>query len=412
MSLPYNIETERSVINQIITYNNKELLENINQEYFYDNIHKTIISELKKNNNIETVIDTLKLDIVNIQGIVEDILINNKRISTIEKQVENLSKLYKFRKMIEFGQYLQMQGYNKKDIETNELKTFEDSINDVSEETLKTLYELTKEYVDDYDKKPQFIKTSLKSFDRWFFMERGDLVCIAARPSMGKTAFQLQLAINFSFNNYKTIAFSFEMKDTQLIQRVIGNINNSTLQSIREKNLSKEEKENLENRLKNHLKKIPLKISDKNYNLEKIKSIILKEKKENGLDIVMIDYLQLMKVEKARSRNEEIGEITRELKIFAKEKNILIIILAQLSRATEQRADKRPILSDLRDSGEIEQDLDSCLMLYRDEYYNINSEFKNILDVICRKQRQGQTGEEKLYFNAEKQKITELYDGY
>ena len=211
-----------------------------------------------------------------------------------------------------------------------------------------------------------------------------------------------------AFNNHKPLAFSLEMKNQQLIQRVISNISNITLNKIKSKNLSDNEKQHLIIKMKEHTKKMNFRISDKNYSYNSIKKIIIKEKNERGVDVVLIDFLQLIEINNKKSKNDAYGEVTRNLKELAKELDILIIILSQLSRSVEMRADKKPILSDLRDSGEIEANVDTAIFLYRDEYYNENSDAKNLMEVIVRKQRQGGVGTAFLFYEMETQKIRDL----
>lgn len=299
-------------------------------------------------------------------------------------------------------------GLNKEKINETDIKRFVEQIsNDCKGDDFVSLYELGKDYIKNYNEKPNFIKTGIRDLDDALIAETGDLICIAARPSMGKTAFQLQYGLGCAFNNKKVSAFSLEMKNEQLIQRILANISRITLDKIRNKNLTDNEKEHLKSKLEQHLKKINFKVTSKNYSYNSLVNVLRKEKKDNGLDVVMIDYLQLIKTE-GKNRNQEIGAITRGLKSLAKELDVVIILLSQLSRSVEQRSDRRPILSDLRDSGEIEQDVDSCLFLYRDEYYNPGADNNNILDVIIRKQRQGQLGTVNLFYDLSTQVISGL----
>ena len=202
-------------------------------------------------------------------------------------------------------------------------------------------------------------------------MQPSDLILIAARPSMGKTAFVLNLAHNMTIKDKKTVAiFSLEMSKEQLVNRLLessGIIANTKL----------------------------LLDDTPGITVAELRSKCRKFKLEHGLDCIMIDYLQLMSGSGARkgdSRQQEISDISRSLKALARELNVPVIALSQLSRACESRTDHRPMLSDLRESGAIEQDADIVMFLYRDEYYNKDSPSKGITEVIIAKQRNGPIG--------------------
>lgn len=408
MIKPNREDIEKQVLSHIITYEDTEVMNNLNNYHFYNDIYRSIFREYKNTANIEKVINNLKHDIPNIEEILDNIVMTKKSVSTINHQTDILKEFYIYRKMISFGEELHQMGLNKEKIHETDIKRFIEQITiDGKGEDFISLYELGKEYIKNYNEKPNFIKSGIKDLDDVFISESGDLICIAARPSMGKTAFQLQYGLGCAFNNKKVSAFSLEMKNEQLIQRILANISKITLDKIRNKNLTENEKEHLEKKLEYHLKKINFKVTSKSYNFNSLVNILRKEKKENGLDVVMIDYLQLIQTE-GKNRNQEIGAITRGLKSLAKELDVVIILLSQLSRSVEQRADKRPILSDLRDSGEIEQDVDSCLLLYRDEYYNSDTENKNMLEIIIRKQRQGKLGTVDLFYDLNTQIISGL----
>lgn len=227
-----------------------------------------------------------------------------------------------------------------------------------------------------------------------------DLVILAARPAMGKTAFALNLALNAAKINKSVLIFSLEMSSSQLLRRFIAIEAGIGLQKIRTGFLS----ENDWGRMglaSEALMKTQLNIADlPNATVMEIRTVARRMKAAGKLDIIIIDYLQLIKGSngKSESRQLEISEISRSLKGIARELDIPIIALSQLSRATEQRADRRPMLSDLRESGAIEQDADMVAFLYRDDYYNEESEAKGITEIIIGKQRNGPVGTVKLRF--------------
>ena len=411
MQLPKSFEAEVEVLSFIFTYEDKadEIIEVLSDEDFFNKANSRIFKEFKNGNkNPELIITNLFNDFLEIESYIEQIITSKKRVSKISHCVDILKEMKRYRDMIDFGQKLIDDGYNREIVTDEELIAFQNTINSVDAKCeLESIYECSMEYLRNYNNKPEFLKSRLRSLDDVFKFERSDLIVVGARPSMGKTAFQLQLGIGYAMNNHKVIAFSLEMKNSQLTQRILSNVCKIQMGKIKGKILNDPEKEILENKIKNQLKHLPLKITDSIYSPKNIISVIKKEKEKNGLDIVLVDYLQLIQT-LGKNRTQEIGDITRTFKLLAKSLNIGIIFLAQLSRSLEQRVDKRPILSDLRDSGEIEQDVDSAIFLYRDEYYNEDSEDKNIMEAIIRKQRNGSLGNVPLYFNGATQEIRDF----
>ncbi|MFD1443041.1 replicative DNA helicase [Thermoactinomyces vulgaris] len=224
--------------------------------------------------------------------------------------------------------------------------------------------------------------------------QKSHLCILAARPSMGKTAFALNVAANAAIRKEKSVAFfSLEMSGEELMDRLICSEGNIDSYAYRTGRMTDEEYQNYAQVLA-LLSNKKLFIDDKpNISISEMKAKCRKIKRHHDLDLVVIDYLQLIQSdEQKNNRTDEISSISRALKIMAKELDIPVIALSQLSRACEQRHDKRPILSDLRESGAIEQDADVVMFLYRDDYYNEESELQNIAELIIRKQRQGSIG--------------------
>ena len=221
-----------------------------------------------------------------------------------------------------------------------------------------------------------------------------DLILVAARPSMGKTAFVLNIAQYMAFRNNVTAAiFSLEMSKEQLVNRLLALESKVDSQNIRTGNLEDEEWAKLIEGA-NIIGNSHLIIDDKpGISISELRSKCRKYKMEHNLGIIFIDYLQLMTGSgRSESRQQEISEISRSLKALARELNVPVVALSQLSRAVEQRPDHRPMLSDLRESGAIEQDADVVMFIYRDDYYNKDSENKNIAEIIIAKQRNGPIG--------------------
>ena len=227
-------------------------------------------------------------------------------------------------------------------------------------------------------------------------LQRSDLVLIAARPSMGKTAFVLNIAQHVAFRQNLAVAiFSLEMTKEQLVNRLFSLESHVDAQILRTGNLSDTDWEKLIEGAGTIGNSRMIIDDTSGISISEMRSKCRKYKLEIGLDLIIIDYLQLMSGSGGRkneSRQQEISEISRSLKGLARELNVPVIALSQLSRAVEQRTDKRPMLSDLRESGAIEQDADVCMFIYRDDYYNPDTEDKNIAEIIIAKQRNGPIG--------------------
>ncbi|MGN0999999.1 MAG: replicative DNA helicase [Faecousia sp.] len=243
------------------------------------------------------------------------------------------------------------------------------------------------------------LSTGLRDLDsRINGLNKSDLILIAARPAMGKSAFALNIAVNVAKKYQKTVAvFNLEMSREQLALRLLASESFIELQKLATGKLSEEEWTKL-CMASAALSQTDIRIDD-NPSVT-VADINAKCRRLDNLGLVVIDYLQLMQGsgygKNSENRVTVVGEISRALKIMAKELNIPVICLSQLSRAVESRTDKRPILSDLRESGAIEQDADSVMFLYRDEYYNENTEEKGIAECIVAKNRHGETGGVKL----------------
>lgn len=225
-------------------------------------------------------------------------------------------------------------------------------------------------------------------------MQPADLVLIAARPSMGKTAFVLNIAQHVAFRLNQTVAiFSLEMSKEQLVNRMFSLESNVDAQNLRNGTLSDLEWEKLIESAA-VIGKSNLIIDDTpGISISELRSKCRKFKLEHDLKMIIIDYLQLMSGSgRSESRQQEISEISRSLKAIARELKVPVLALSQLSRAVEQRPDKRPMMSDLRESGAIEQDADVIMFIYRDDYYNKDSEKKGISEIIIGKQRNGPIG--------------------
>lgn len=243
-------------------------------------------------------------------------------------------------------------------------------------------------------------------------LQPSDLILVAARPSMGKTAFVLNIAQYVAFKKNRSVAiFSLEMSKEQLVNRLFSLESQVDAQALRTGNMKDSDWEKLIEGA-GIIGQSKLIIDDTpGISVSELRSKCRKYKLENDLDLIIIDYLQLMTGSVGRSsesRQQEISEISRSLKGLARELNVPVIALSQLSRAVESRPDKRPMLSDLRESGAIEQDADVVMFIYRDEYYNKDSEYKKQAEIIIAKQRNGPVGTVHLAWLGEYTKFANL----
>ncbi len=241
--------------------------------------------------------------------------------------------------------------------------------------------------------------------------QRNDLIIVGARPSMGKTAFALNIAQNVATKTGENVAiFSLEMGAEQLVMRMLCAEGNIDSQRLRTGTLTEEDWGKLIMAM-GSLSNAGIYIDDTpGIRVQDIRSQCRRLKQEKGLGMVIIDYLQLItgSGRHAENRQQEVSEISRSLKQLARELEVPVIALSQLSRSVEQRQDKRPMMSDIRESGSIEQDADIVAFLYRDDYYNKDSENKNIIEIIIAKQRNGPTGTVSLAFIKEYNKFVNL----
>jgi replicative DNA helicase len=242
-----------------------------------------------------------------------------------------------------------------------------------------------------------------------WWMHWGNLVIIAARPAMWKTATALNIC-DYNIRKWKNVAFfSLEMSERELSDRMISFYSDVNWFKLRTWEINRLDLDNIAEWIDEVSESNLYVDTDTWINIDSLRLKLINMNMSSKLDLVIVDYLQLMKEPWYKNnRVQEISEISRQLKLLAKEFDVPIIALSQLSRAVENRPDKRPIMSDLRDSWSIEQDADSIIFLYREEAYDEYTERKNIIDFVVRKNRHWAIGEVPLLFNKVKQKITNL----
>ena len=264
--------------------------------------------------------------------------------------------------------------------------------------------------VDNRESNSDHLKTGYDNLDQRVFFDRGDLVVIAARPAMGKTAYALNLTSKLCFQKHRGAFFSLEMDKKQLMKRMVsifGGVDmGKIMTSYGMKKLTDEDMKKIADAIE-VAEKLDLEIVDMpGATLSKIRTEAKRLYQIKPLDFIVVDYMQLIRGP-GENRTQEITNISLGLKDLARELRIPVIALSQLSRAVEQRADRRPMMSDLRESGQIEQDASVIQMLYRDDYYNEDSEFKGVVEVLTVKNRNGTVGTDMFMFKGNLQRFNE-----
>lgn len=256
------------------------------------------------------------------------------------------------------------------------------------------------------------IRTGFKDLDKITAgLQKSDLIILAARPAMGKSTLAQNIAYNVALREKKSVLFfSLEMSNSQVVDRLISEASGVDSWNIRTGNLTQEDFTKISDAM-GEMSEAPIKFEDKpGMTVLEMKIKAQREAHKNPLGLIVVDYLQLMSGSKSYGENrvQEISEISRGLKLMARELDVPVLALSQLSRSVEQRPDKRPMLSDLRESGSIEQDADLVMFVYREDYYNPDTERRHITDLIIGKHRNGPTGSVELYFHPDRLKFMSL----
>ena len=415
---PHDIEAEQAVIGSMLTDKDSVIaaLEVLKQEDFYREDNKVIFGAILNLYNRADPIDiiTLKAELVSLgkfeqiggleylAGLPEKV----PTTSNVEKYIKIVEEKSMMRTLIKTANELIDLGYDgTQDVEdimdSAEKKIFNimqkknqkgySSIKDILVDSFTQLEEL-------YNRKQHItgVPTGFADLDyKTAGLHNSDLILVAARPAMGKSAFALNIATNAAVRgNFPVAIFSLEMSKEQMANRILCSEAMVDSNKVRTGRVEDEDWSKLA-MASGELSEAGIFIDDTpGISVMEIRAKCRKLKLEKNIGLVVIDYLQLVQGSNKRSgsREQEISEISRSLKILAKEINVPVIALSQLSRAPEQRPDHRPMLSDLRESGAIEQDADIVMFLYRDDYYNEESDKKNIAEVIIAKHRAGSTG--------------------
>ncbi len=414
---PHNAEAERSVLGAAMLDKDvlSEILEEVKAEDFYNENHKEIfqaIWELYRDNSpvdMLTVCEELKrrkaLDMVGGRAYIATLTAEVPSTANAAEYAKIVAEKATLRQMIKTSEDITEKGYEAK-MDAAEILDYAESgifsiaqrrqkndyakIQDVLLENLRIIDEASKN-----KDKIVGIPTGFKELDeKTSGLQRSDLVIVAARPAMGKTAFALNIAQQSAVKaGSSVIIFSLEMGKEQLGQRLLAMQARVEMQKLKQGDLDRTDWDRI-SMAANDLNGTKIVIDDTpGISLMEMRNKCRRLKAEQGLDLVVVDYLQLMRFDgKADSRQQEISAISRNMKLLAREMDCPVIVLSQLSRAPEQRPDKRPILSDLRESGSIEQDADIVIFLYRDDYYNPETETPGVCEINIAKHRSGPTG--------------------
>lgn len=429
--LPHSTEAEQAILGGMMVYPNVSSIvfdQGLEATDFYTDIHQRIFSAMMDITNAGKPVDVMTLvarlqdtNQLNLVGGADYIIkLSDTAISATNSMyyIEMIKSRAHLRRLIETAQMIEEQGYDTSNSLDDIMDKAERDILNVTRDRKATDFKSSRKVISDVmqeliklrssENHVTGIKTGYTDLDRLTNgFQRGDLIILAARPAMGKTAFALNIALNASFYNPGAIAiFSLEMPAEQLMKRILSAKSSVESGKLRSGNIIDEEFNKL-NEAANELMASKLFIDDSsNIKVGEIFSKCRKLRSEHGLDLIVIDYLQLISGSgkgNGDNRQQEISEISRSLKQLAREMECPVIALSQLSRSVETRPDKHPMLSDLRESGAIEQDADIVVFLYREEYYNKDKDEqdKNATDkteVNFAKHRNGATGTINLAF--------------
>lgn len=421
---PQNLEAEQAVLGAILLEKEAIILVNdiITPEDFYRVVHQKIFNSMKQITQSGEPVDLVTLtaelqknqvlDEIGGVSYLTDLVSAVPTAANVEYYARIVEEKSMVRRLIKVATEIASTGYSSSEkvnqlVEEAEKRIFEISnkkssrgfvvIKDVLEETIDRI-ELLHNNKGDITG----ISTGYSDLDRITSgFQKSDLIIVAARPSVGKTAFALNIAQNVACRSSVPVAvFSLEMSASQLVQRMISSEGNIDGYKLRTGKLDGDNDWNKLTMAMSTLSEAEIYIDDTpGINIYDIRSKARRLKAEKGLELIVIDYLQLITAKnRSDNRQQEISEISRQLKGIARELEVPVIALSQLSRAVEQRQDKRPMLSDIRESGSIEQDADLVAFLYRDDYYNSETENPDVVEVLIAKHRNGPVGKVELLF--------------
>ncbi|QJD85744.1 replicative DNA helicase [Cohnella herbarum] len=421
---PQNLEAEQAVLGAILLESEALIasMERLKAEDFYSVSHQRIFDAMVALND-----DNQPIDLVTLTARLQDLgqmdevggvmylakLANSvPTAANVEYYAQIVEEKSILRRLIRTATQIVSNGYATEDDVGVLLNDAEARIMEISSRRSATGFISIRDVLMEVFEKVEFLynhKGGVSGIPSGFIdldkmtngFQRSDLIIVAARPSVGKTAFALNVAQNVAVRASETVAiFSLEMSAPQLVQRIVCAESNVDATRMRTGHLEGDDWEKLSMAI-GALSEAQIYIDDTpGITVSDIRAKCRRLKKEKGLGMILIDYLQLIqgRGKAGENRQQEVSEISRTLKQIARELEVPVIALSQLSRGVEQRQDKRPMMSDLRESGSIEQDADIVAFLYRDDYYDKESEKKNIIEIIIAKQRNGPVGTVELVF--------------
>jgi len=431
---PNDEQAEKAVLGSILI-DNKSLVkvaDFLKEEDFYNDKNAQVFKAMLDLFNEHSPIDLTTLNAKLSDNKVLEKIGGISFVASLGEEVPTASHIYEYgtivktkstlRKLIVVGDEIKGYGYQEGEKVDELLDKAEQSLFNVTQALIKNSFThikdvLTQRYEEfaelHEEKDPDQIKgvrSGFRDLDKIMGgFKPSEMIVIAGRPAMGKTAFSLSMAQNAALKFGKKVAiFSLEMSKEQLVDRMFASLLMVDSWKLKKGMLDDNDFARI-GTVMDEMSKADIFIDDSLGNsITELRSKVRRLKMERGLDMIIIDYLQLMSIGGYQNnRVQEISEISRNLKQIARELHVPVIALSQLSRAVEARPDKRPQLSDLRESGAIEQDADAVLMLYREEYYDPDTDRKGLADILIRKHRNGPVGRVELIFKAEQ---TRFYD--
>lgn len=413
---PHNEEAERSVLGACMLSKDAlmDVMEEVRAEDFYNESHREIFNSIlrlyRENSAVDmlTVCEDLKkqkaLDMVGGRTYIGTLTSEVPAAANAGDYAKIVSEKAMMRQLIYASEEIASKGYEDKQDAGELINDAEANIFRIAQKRQKNDYAKIQDVlmknlklIDEAERNKGNViglPTGFKMLDdKTSGLQKSDLIIIAARPGMGKTAFALNVAAQSAVKAKASVMiFSLEMSQEQLGQRLIAMQARVESEKLKKGNLERKDWDRINVAL-DELNETKIVIDDTpGISVMEMRNKCRRLKAEQGLDLIVIDYLQLMTFDgRADSRQQEISILSRHLKLLAREMDCPVIVLSQLSRAPEQRQDKRPMLSDLRDSGSIEQDADIVIFLYRDDYYNENTEKPGVCEVHLAKHRSGPT---------------------
>ncbi|MND12183.1 Replicative DNA helicase [compost metagenome] len=424
----YSIHAEQSVLGEILS--NPHLLDDaaalLTEHDFFQSSHKVIFSKINYLKSKQMGFDPITLAAQNpavIQVEYLSSLIEKRSYDNFMDHIDVIKSFALKRKIIDDSNSIIEKIKNEEDVTSDELISIsQKNSNEMLDyavgknDSAKSYADIMPDFIEELKQRAECetgvtgLATGYDELDDITSgLQNSDLIIIAARPSMGKTTFAMNLVENICLNNHRGLVFSMEMPKKDLLNRTFASVGGINQTNLKKGNLTQLELANFM-RAKPIIEKMRVSIDDEaGLTLAKLRARAIKAHRESPLSVIMIDYLQLMNgdgKDKDSNRTNIISEISRGLKALAKELEIPVIVLSQLNRSLEQRQDKRPINSDLRESGAIEQDADIIMFVYRDEVYNPDSLDKGLGEIIIGKHRNGSLGTVKLLFEGDKSRFS------